>query len=135
MECCVKMKSLDEEVATKHLDVMKAYKAILEEQRLEHEAKTAAVKVGQAGGGSGFKGVDKEDLKATKSLIVCLAKRKHKLKACSVCPGCLEPNCDACAHCLDSPRNGGRNVLRRKCVQRLCSNPVMSTCHSCRWQI
>ena len=135
VECCVKMKCLDENVTTKHLDEMKAYEAILEEQRLEHEAKTAAVKVGQAGGGSGFKGVDKDDLKAKKSLVLCSANRKHKFKACSKCPGCLEPNCDICVHCVDSPRNGGRNVLRQKCVQRLCINPVMGTCGSCRWQI
>jgi hypothetical protein len=135
VECCVEIKCLDEEVATKHLDEMKAYKAILKEQRLELEAKTVAVKVGQAGGGSGFKGVDKEDLKAKKSLVFCSAKRKHKFKACSMCLGCLEPNCDVCVHCVDSPRNGGRNVLRQKCVQRLCINPVMATCTSCRWQI
>ena len=43
-KCYVKMDCLDEEVASKYLDAIKAYEAILEEQRLEYEAKTASVK-------------------------------------------------------------------------------------------
>jgi hypothetical protein len=134
-DCYVKMECLDEEVATKHLDEIKAYSAILEEQRLDYEAKTAYVNIGQAGKSRGFQGVNKEDLKAKKSLVLCSANRNHKFKACTKCPGCLETNCDICVYCLDTPRNGGRNVLRQKCVKRLCINPVIRTCGSCKWQI
>ena len=84
-KCYVKMKCLDEEVTTRHLEEMKAYTAILEEQRerLEYETKTASIQISQTRGGSGCKGVNKEHLKAKKSLVLCLAKRKHKSKACT----------------------------------------------------
>ena len=42
-ECYVKTKCLDEEVASKHLDELTAYETILEEQRLNHEEKTADI--------------------------------------------------------------------------------------------
>ena len=42
-ECYVRTKCLDEEVASKHLDELTAYETILEEQRLNHEEKTADI--------------------------------------------------------------------------------------------
>jgi hypothetical protein len=46
-ECYVKTKCLDEEVASKHLDTLTAYEDILEEQRLNHEEKTAYILIGE----------------------------------------------------------------------------------------
>jgi len=135
LECYVEIKCLDEEVSKKHVMDLRGYEAILEKQRIIHEEKTADITIDKAGGGKGFTGVNKEDLKVKKSLVRCSADRNHKFKACSKCPGCLERNCEICVHCLDSPRNGGCNILKQKCVRRLCMNPVMSTCRSCKWQI
>ena len=63
-ECYVKIKCLDEETASKYLDELTAYEAILEEKTLNHKVKTADIIIGEAGGGYGFNEVNKEELKA-----------------------------------------------------------------------
>jgi len=45
------------------------------------------------------------------------SKRK---KGCDLCPGCLTPDCSLCKYCLDKPKFGGENRLRRRCVERRC---------------
>merc|ERR1712098_344582 len=41
-------------------------------------------------------------------------------KGCDSCRGCLTPNCSVCKYCLDKPKFGGENKLRRRCVERKC---------------
>ena len=41
-------------------------------------------------------------------------------KGCESCRGCLAPNCSVCKYCLDKPRFGGSNRLKKKCVERQC---------------
>ena len=47
-------------------------------------------------------------------------KNKRLYKSCNKCEPCLRPPCDACAACLDLPRNNGPGTLRQKCMLRLC---------------
>jgi len=134
-DCYVMVKSLEEDVFGKHLDEMKAYEAFRVEQILETELKKAVSKVGCSASGYGFKVASKDDLKAKKSQMFCSANRRHNFKACTKCSGCREANCEACVFCLDKVRNGGRLVLKQKCVRRVCVNPVVATCGDCRWQL
>ena len=49
-------------------------------------------------------------------------KRKRQGKGCGECSGCLVTEaCDKCKHCLDKPRNGGKNTLRQKCIEKRCT--------------
>ena len=41
-------------------------------------------------------------------------------KGCESCRGCLAPNCSVCKYCLDKPKFGGSNRLKKKCVERQC---------------
>jgi len=134
-ECYVKMKCLEEDAASKYIEERREYEAIVESQRLVTSAQAVGVKVGQCGKGGGFASVSQDDLKARKSEVTCSAKRRHRFKACTKCPGCLELNCGVCVNCLDKPQYGGRQVLKQKCVKRTCRNPSMVTCGSCKWQI
>merc|ERR1712025_247688 len=63
------------------------------------------------------------------SLTTPSKKMKHKnpktegnkrKKGCDSCRGCLTPNCSVCKYCLDKPKFGGENKLRRRCVERKC---------------
>ena len=50
-------------------------------------------------------------------------KPKPKRKRCGDCAGCLVvDDCNQCKYCLDKPRNGGSNTLRRQCMKRECAN-------------
>ena len=50
-------------------------------------------------------------------------KASKKKKRCGECPGCMmEEDCNVCKYCLDKPKLGGSNTLRRQCVQRVCAN-------------
>ena len=134
-ESYVKVKKLDKEVTDKHLEEMKAYDAITDEHRRDIKAKKATVIIGKAAKGKGFKGAKSDDLKAKRSLVQCAANKKHKFKACRKCSGCREDNCETCVFCLDQARNGGKVVLKQKCVRRVCVNPVMGMCRHCKWQV
>ena len=49
-------------------------------------------------------------------------KRKRQGKGCGECSSCLvTEDCDKCKHCLDKPRNGGKNTLRQKCMEKRCT--------------
>ena len=40
---------------------------------------------------------------------------------CGQCPGCLrKEDCNECRFCLDKPRNGGANSLRKGCREKMC---------------
>ena len=64
-----------------------------------------------------------------------MPKNNSKCKKClGLCSGFLRADCEAaseaarlraCKACLDKPRNGGKNTLRRKCDQRKCTDNDM----------
>ena len=41
-------------------------------------------------------------------------------KRCATCAGCRASECGACAHCLDKPKFGGENRLKKPCKLRVC---------------
>ena len=55
----------------------------------------------------------------------------RRSKGCGLCDGCKRPNCDKCRFCMDKPKNGGPNRLKKRCVLRICTNMVVSPpfCH------
>ena len=40
---------------------------------------------------------------------------------CKECAGCRALDCGACKYCLDKPKNGGQNKLKKPCVGRVCT--------------
>ena len=46
--------------------------------------------------------------------------RAAPLRACGACAGCLQPDCGLCPPCLDKPKFGGLNRLRKRCDHRAC---------------
>lgn len=69
-----------------------------------HPSAVAAAALGQGGSAAGR------------------AKRVKK-ERCGECEGCLtRVDCNECKYCLDKPRLGGSNTLRRICARRVCSN-------------
>jgi len=126
-----------------YLEEMKAYEEIKaellreEEERKEKLASGKGVdSLGQgAARGVGFIGAQVEDLLEKKSRVVCKAKKKHRFKACAKCTGCRKENCGQCEYCLDMPRFGGLGVIKQKCMDRVCVNPIITTCDQCVWTI
>ena len=49
---------------------------------------------------------------------------RAKGKACKDCAGCRAADCNKCKHCLDKPRNGGANNLKKKCLERTCEQEL-----------
>ena len=47
--------------------------------------------------------------------------KKSPRYCCGQCQGFKRANCDACSACLDKPRNGGPNRLKKKCSSRACT--------------
>ena len=71
-------------------------------------AAAAMAAVQQASGGAGSSGN--------------AAKRVKKTR-CGECAGCLtRVDCNECKYCLDKPKLGGNNTLRRMCARRVCNN-------------
>mmetsp|Transcript_15736 Transcript_15736/g.63371 ORF Transcript_15736/g.63371 Transcript_15736/m.63371 type:complete len:224 (+) Transcript_15736:898-1569(+) len=46
--------------------------------------------------------------------------RKKRTSRCGECDGCRAPECGTCKYCLDRPKRGGRNALKKPCVERRC---------------
>merc|ERR1712129_691319 len=67
---------------------------------------------------------DKKIKRSTKrsieSLNISYGHRKRKSNNCRSCAGCLRPECEVCKNCLDRPKFGGKNTLKRKCELRAC---------------
>ena len=80
---------------------------------------------------NGFKGANIADMVAKKAMTKCV--KKHRFKHCRKCKGCLTPNCGKCRNCLDMPAFGGFNIVKQKCVDRVCTNPVMFSCEYCKF--
>ncbi|RWS25676.1 nuclear receptor-like protein [Leptotrombidium deliense] len=51
------------------------------------------------------------------SLSICGAR---KIAGCRSCSGCLSEDCGQCHYCLDKPKFGGPNTLKKKCVNKRC---------------
>lgn len=55
----------------------------------------------------------------------------RKGTGCRQCANCLSDDCGKCNYCLDKPKFGGPNTLKKKCIQKKClliqpnSNPRM----------
>eukprot|EP00088_Acartia_fossae_P062732 TRINITY_DN7593_c0_g2_i10.p1 TRINITY_DN7593_c0_g2~~TRINITY_DN7593_c0_g2_i10.p1 ORF type:complete len:610 (+),score=156.64 TRINITY_DN7593_c0_g2_i10:92-1921(+) len=81
----------------------------------------------------GFKGVTIANIEERKGLMKC--KKKHKLQACRKCEGCQKKNCGTCIFCLDKPQFGGKQILKQKCVERVCNNPTVTQCPDCKWEV
>jgi len=45
-------------------------------------------------------------------------------RACTGCAGCRAEACGNCRYCLDKPRFGGPNSLKRRCTERTCRQAV-----------
>ncbi|XP_074602789.1 uncharacterized protein LOC141856395 isoform X2 [Brevipalpus obovatus] len=44
----------------------------------------------------------------------------RKVAGCRACQGCLAEDCGSCHYCLDKPKFGGGNTLKKKCVTKKC---------------
>ena len=63
-----------------------------------------------------------EDADPDPSDLANMIKRAKK-KRCGECVGCTtEIDCNQCKYCLDKPKMGGNNTLRRQCINRMCAN-------------
>ena len=49
-----------------------------------------------------------------------------KKKRCGICDGCTAKECETCKYCLDKTKRGGSNTLRKPCLLRVCTNPIIS---------
>lgn len=49
----------------------------------------------------------------------------RKLSGCRACSGCLADDCGQCHYCLDKPKFGGGNTLKKKCVNKRCLMQVV----------
>ena len=47
------------------------------------------------------------------------------LRACNGCANCLKPDCGECRYCRDKTKFGGPNVLRKRCVAKVCLGGVV----------
>ena len=45
------------------------------------------------------------------------------------CDGCTIQDCDKCKFCLDKPKFGGQNKLRKRCLMRACNNIARNRSH------
>ena len=49
--------------------------------------------------------------------------KRYKKHRCGECAGCeTAVDCNQCKYCLDKPKLGGSNTLRRQCAKRVCIN-------------
>ncbi|RWS12801.1 hypothetical protein B4U79_12721 [Dinothrombium tinctorium] len=54
------------------------------------------------------------------AVLAMLRSTVKKNWGCRKCSGCLVEDCGKCNYCLDKPKFGGPNTLKKKCVQRKC---------------
>ena len=139
----VKVMKLKREVVDIYLSDRQKYIGVRNEMERQEEERKAMVAAGigyfslgtGAARGTGFSGVNVEDLLEKKSRVVCRANRKHRFKACGKCTGCRNLDCSKCEFCLDKPKFGGSSRMKQKCKSRICVNPTMVTCDQCDWTI
>lgn len=55
---------------------------------------------------------------AVRALLSSSAKKQW---GCRKCAGCLVEDCGQCNYCLDKPKFGGPNTLKKKCINRRCN--------------
>ena len=49
---------------------------------------------------------------------------QNRAHRCGTCSACTSPDCKACKYCLDKGKYGGRNILKRPCMNRTCRNLI-----------
>lgn len=54
------------------------------------------------------------------AVLALLRSSGKKNWGCRKCAGCLVEDCGKCNYCLDKPKFGGANTLKKKCIQRKC---------------
>jgi hypothetical protein len=54
------------------------------------------------------------------SASAALAASGRKGTGCRQCANCLSDDCGKCNYCLDKPKFGGPNTLKKKCIQKKC---------------
>jgi len=54
------------------------------------------------------------------AVLALLRSTGKKNWGCRKCAGCLVEDCGKCNYCLDKPKFGGANTLKKKCIQRKC---------------
>ena len=48
-----------------------------------------------------------------------------KSRKCGICQACLRDDCAKCKACLDKPKFGGPNKMRKKCIMKECTNMIL----------
>lgn len=142
-ECDVKMKKLSQNMLNIYKGELDSYNAMLGEENQGMEDAKAKIKMREDAGGHGkgsakgvgFAGVNEAELLEQKAKVTCMAKKQHRFNACKKCTGCRRGNCGECEYCLDMPRFGGNNIMKQKCVTRICVNPQLRTCDQCVWNV
>lgn len=139
----VKVRKMEERRVEKYMRRRKRYFRMLDEHVRQREEKKTEILEGKGNGslgsgaarGVGFSGANVEDLVEKKANIICKANKKHKFKACKKCSGCIRGNCKDCLYCQDMVKYGGRGIMKQKCEQRVCVNPIVTTCSHCVWTL
>ena len=73
------------------------------------------------GGGKQKQGLEKENTRTK----VTASGGKQKKRKCGECDACTAADCDTCKYCLDKPRNGGLNKMKKACIKRVCMELVI----------
>ncbi|KAG1664682.1 Histone-lysine N-methyltransferase 2B [Nymphon striatum] len=68
-----------------------------------------------------------DESKFSKPKIKHSTEKKERMRCsrCKICESCKTDPCGQCGNCLDKPRFGGRGVLKKACLKRICKNPVL----------
>ena len=57
---------------------------------------------------------------ATTSAIAASVNLTKRGTGCRNCANCLSEDCGKCQYCLDKPKFGGPNTLKKKCIEKRC---------------
>lgn len=131
--CTIRLKSMRPVEAMSYLQKRRRQEKYERLQKSIAEANTLDNYSHYANGhvSGGFKGANIADMMEKKAQRNCI--KNHRFRACKKCFGCRTPNCGQCISCCDMPRFGGLGVNKQKCLKRVCTNPVMQSCESCKW--
>ena len=67
-----------------------------------------------------------QKVKKIKKIKKVYKKTGTKKKRCGSCVGCTSKECEKCKYCMDKTKRGGSNTLRKPCLLRVCTNPIIS---------
>ncbi|XP_074596298.1 uncharacterized protein LOC141851450 isoform X2 [Brevipalpus obovatus] len=70
---------------------------------------------------SGNNGNNGRSRSSSNTAVLALLRSSGKKNwGCRKCAGCLVEDCGKCNYCLDKPKFGGANTLKKKCILRKC---------------